>query len=75
MNKTELILNGDAEIRGSFDLVEIHKGTVTIKGSVKLLKVSSLGFAKVEVGTYIEDFTLEPGAGYRYGDEPTITGQ
>jgi len=68
------VLYGDATIHGTFDKINVAKGTLRFSGSVKFLEVDANASVYVAEGSDVGQFKLHPGARYQYADEDPITG-
>ena len=68
------VLYGDATLHGTFDKINVVKGTLRFSGTVKVLEVDPSGSVYVQEGSDVGQFKLHPGARYQYGDEDPITG-
>ena len=68
------VLYGDATLHGTFDKINVVKGTLRFSGTVKVIEIDPAGSAYIKEGSEVGLFHLHPGARYQYGDEEPITG-
>ena len=68
------VLYGDATIHGTFDKINVAKGTLRFSGSVKFLEVDANASVYVADGSDVGQFKLHSGARYQYADTEPITG-
>ena len=68
------VLYGDATISGTFDKLEIVKGTLRFTGTVKVLEIRGNAVAYLSEDSDVGTLKLHEGGCYQHGDSDPITG-